>query len=101
MRQLPPPPPKYKPGAKVHELKAIILKHYAASTFNRFTSQPLPKMEGEYLSITTRPDATPVAVNKPYRVPKHWQDQVREGLENDVRMGIIEEVPVQKAGTAQ
>ena len=46
-RQLPPPPPKYKPGARVHELKAIILKHYAASTFNRFTSQPLPKMEGE------------------------------------------------------
>ena len=27
-------------------------------------------------------------------MPKHWQDQVREGLENDVRMGIIEKVPV-------
>ena len=94
MRQLPPPPPKYKPGAKVHELKAIILKHYAASTFNRCTSQPLPRMEGEYLSITRRPEVTPVAVHTPYRVPKHWQDQVREGLENDVRMGIIEKVPV-------
>merc|ERR1711888_439026 len=40
------------------------------------------------------PDVEPVAVHKPYTVPKHWQDQVKEGLEKDVRMGIIEEVPV-------
>ena len=50
--------------------------------------------EGEYLSITTRPEVTPVAMHKPYRVPKHWQAQVRELLENDVKMGIIEKVPV-------
>merc|ERR1712030_253086 len=77
----------------VHELKTIILNHYAASTFNRCTTQKLPKMEGEELTISTRSDIEPVAVHKPYTVPKHWQDQVKEGLEKDVRMGIIEEVP--------
>ena len=93
-RQLPPQPPEYIPGTPVHELKALILTHYAASTFNRCTSQRLPKMEGAHLSITTRPEAEPVAVHKPYTVPKHWQAQEREGLESDVRMGIIEKVPV-------
>merc|ERR1712082_148350 len=93
-RQLPPPPPEYIPGTPVHELKTIILNHYAASTFNRCTSQELPKMAGEELSISTRSDVEPVAVHKPYTVPKLWQDQVKDGLEKDVRMGIIEEVRV-------
>ena len=51
-------------------------------------------MVGEHLSITTRPEVIPVARHKPYRVPKHWQVQVREGVGNDVRMGITEKVPV-------
>ena len=36
-RELPPPPPVYPPGKPVHELKMLILRYYAASTFNRCT----------------------------------------------------------------
>ena len=35
-RQLPPPPPEYKPGTPVHELKTIILNHYAVSVLFSF-----------------------------------------------------------------
>ena len=40
------------------------------------------------------PDAAPVAHHAPVPVPAHWQEEVKAGLDRDVRLGVIEPVPV-------
>ncbi|CAG2189575.1 unnamed protein product [Mytilus edulis] len=40
------------------------------------------------------PKATPVACHTPVPVPLHWQDDVKASLDQDVRLGVIEPVPV-------
>ena len=39
-------------------------------------------------------DATPVAHHTSLPVPLHWQEEVKAGLDQDVRLGIIESVLV-------
>ena len=50
-------------------------------------------MTGKPMSITFRPDATPSAVHSPIPVPHHWKKAVKEALDRDVDLGIIEPVP--------
>ena len=38
--------------------------------------------------------ATPVAVHSPAPVPLHWEGPVKASLERDLRLGVIERVPV-------
>ena len=38
-------------------------------------------------------NAIPVCIHKAPPVPVHFQDQVKEGLDSDVRLGVIEPVP--------
>ena len=38
--------------------------------------------------------AKPGAVHSPAPVPRHWAQQVQAGLDRDVRLGVIERVPV-------
>ena len=40
------------------------------------------------------PQATPTAHHSPIPVPLHWQDEVKAGLHRDVRLGVLEPVPV-------
>ena len=80
-RELPPEPPEYNPNMSVLELRNVILSHYASSSFNRCTRQPLPKMRGEPMPIFTDPEATPVAAHTPIKVPTHWTDQVKADLD--------------------
>ena len=40
------------------------------------------------------PDTAPVAHHTPVQVPVHWQEEVKAGLDRDVRLGVIEPVPV-------
>ena len=35
----------------------------------------------------------PKAVHRPGVVPVHWMDQVREDLERDIALGVLERVP--------
>ena len=39
-------------------------------------------------------DATPVARHSPIPVAVHWQDEVKAGLDEDVRLGVLEKEPV-------
>ena len=48
------------------------------------------------LDIAFMEGAVPVAVHTPVSVPHHWKPEVKAGLDQDVKLGIIE--PVQ-AGT--
>ena len=45
------------------------------------------------MPIFTDPDSTLVAAHTPIKVPTHWADQVKVGLDRDAALGIIEPVP--------
>lgn len=97
IRQPPPPPPKIPFSATEDnrdKLKAFLLDHYKASTFNTCPHQPLPMMEGPPLRLNVDPNAEPTAYHKPIPVPLHWQEKVKAGLDQDVQLGVIEEVPI-------
>merc|ERR1712015_401059 len=76
------------------KLEQFILDYYAISVFNKCEHQQLPILSGEPMQILidkTRP--RPVPANKPSTVPQHWEIQVRNDVNRDVRLGVIEKVP--------
>ena len=89
-----PEPPQYVPGLSATELRKLIIKHYAASAFNKCTRQTLPMMRGDPLPIPVRKDAKPVAVHTPVPIPLHWEEKVKRDLLRDVSLGVIEPVPL-------
>ena len=46
------------------------------------------------LRLFMDPEAQPIAVHSPATVPRHWESSVQAGLERDLRLGVIERVPV-------
>ena len=97
-RQPPPQPPTALPFPATEEnrerLEKWLLDYYSSSAFNVCEHQPLPKMSGPPIRLMVDPDARPVAHHTPIPVPVHWQDEVKAGLDQDVRLGVIEPVPV-------
>ena len=97
-RQMPPPVPTKLPFAATKQnrkrLEEFLLNYYASSTFNTCTHQPLPMMTGKKLRLYIDKDAKPVAYHTPIPIPIHWRDDVKAGLDQDVRLGVIELVPV-------
>ena len=80
----------------VPRLEDWLLRHFSGSTFNTDRS-PLPVMEGEPHVIHLLPDAKPYACHTPASVPVHWAAEVKKQLDEDVRKGILEPVPVGEA----
>ena len=76
------------------EMKQYLLNRYKASTFNKCPHQELPKMEGPPIQIHVDPNATPVKFTKPAPVNLHWQKRVEEELERDIKLGVLECVPL-------
>ena len=98
-RQLPPSTPALMPcpgtAENVPKLKQFLLNRYASSTFNVCGHQPLPLLKGSPpLKLHVDPNARPRAVHTPAVVPLHWQAAVKEGLDRDERLGVIERVPL-------
>lgn len=97
-RSLPPPIPTslpYPPTEEYREkLESYLREHYRSSTFNTCEHQPLPLMGGPPLRLMIDPEATPTAHHSPIPVPFHWQDEVKAGLDRDVRLGVLEQVPI-------
>ena len=75
------------------QLKDWILKRYEASAFNVCPHQKLPVMSGPPLHFDIQEGARPVATHVPSPVPLHWQAKVKEGLDADVDLGVLEKVP--------
>jgi len=46
-----------------------------------------------------KPEATPKAHHTPIPVPLHWQDKIKAGLDEDVRLGVIEPVEIEEPVT--
>ena len=97
-RELPPPLPEKLPStataANHGKLRNFLLEHYKSSTFNTCEHQLLPMMEGPPRRLIINPTAEPVAVHTPIPVPIHWREEVKAALDKDVRLGVIEQVPV-------
>jgi len=51
-------------------------------------------MEGPPMRLMVDPDAEPTAYHTPIPVPIHWREEVKAGLDQDVRLGVIEQVPI-------
>lgn len=51
-------------------------------------------MTGPPLRLMIDPLATPTAHHNPIPVPLHWQDEVKAGLDRDVRLGVLQRVPI-------
>ena len=45
------------------------------------------------LGITFREGTRSIAVHTQVRLPQHWKKDVKEGLDQDMRLGNIEQVP--------
>ena len=98
-RQMPPKPPTKLPFPPMEEnvpkLKRWIEDHYSSSTFNKCEHAPLPMMRGSPpLKLHIDPNAKPIAVHKFSPVPVHFEEAVKNELDRDVKMGVLEKVPV-------
>ena len=98
IRELPLPPPDALPfpiyeGCR-EKLQQFLLDYYRSSTFNTCEHQQLPLMDCPPMRLMIDPDAKPVAHHRPVPVPLHWRDVVMDGLDQDVRLRVIEKVPI-------
>ena len=100
-RSLPPKRPQSLPfkinsNGDIEKLKGWLLNYYSASSFNTCTHQPLPKMHGPPLRLMIDPDALThhVPCHTPMVVPLYWMEEVKAGLDQDVRLGVIQPVPI-------
>ena len=50
-------------------------------------------MTGAPIKLHFKEGTIPYAVHTPIPVPHHWKEKVKEDLDRDVRLGIIEKVP--------
>ena len=81
------------------KLQNFLLDYYSASAFNACEHQPLPLVKGPPMRLMIDANADPLAHHSPIPVPVHWQKKVNADLDHDVRLGLIEAVPVGKPVT--
>jgi hypothetical protein len=102
VRELPPAGPVPLPCAATKEnlpkMKQFLLDRFAPSTFNVCEHQPLPLLKGSPpLELHVDPTARPIAVHTPAVVPLSWKKPVKAGIDRDIRLGVLEKVPVNTA----
>ena len=75
----------------IPKLKDFLIKSFP-KVFNKST--PFREMKCKPAKIHLKEGAKPTAVHTPIPVPIHWRDEIKQSLDEDVRNGIIEPVPV-------
>ena len=97
-RTKPPPIPTSLPypatEANREKLQQYLLDYYSSSTFNICEHQTLPLMVSRPMRLMIDPHANPTTHHSPIPVPLHWQDDIKAGLDRDVRLGVLEPVPI-------
>lgn len=97
-RTLPPLGPLPLPAPATEGNRGLLEQHlrdcFRSSTFNTCTHQALPMMAGPRLRLNIDPAAHPVAIHKASSIPIHWEARVKADLDRDVRLGVLEKVPV-------
>ena len=51
-------------------------------------------MDSPPIRLIIDPAASPTAYHSPIPVPFHWQDSVKASLDRDVRLGVLESIPI-------
>ena len=75
-------------------LEKWIIETYRSLVFNQCTCQVLLVVDSlPLLNLLVNPSVKPTAIHKPSQVPLHFMDEVREGLEKDVCLGVLESFP--------
>ena len=94
LRKTPPQRPSVLPmpctPANIDRMKEWLINTYAASTFNKCTHQTLPFIKAEPVKLHVDERAKPIAHHTPSIVPIHFRNKVKEGLDADERLGVIE-----------
>ena len=80
----------------VPRLEEWLLQHFSSSTFNT-AREPLPVMEGKPHHIHLAREAVPYVCHTPASVPKHWEKEVKDQLDEDIRRGVLQAVPAGEA----
>ena len=76
------------------KMRNWLLDRYASSTFNTCPHRPLQHMKGPPIEIhLDEEEAKPRVFNTAAPIPLHWQQQVKDDLDRDVALGVIERVP--------
>ena len=79
----------------LHILKQFLIDRYSSASFNICENQALPLLQSSPpLELHVDPSVKPVAVHRPAVVPIHWREAVKQGLLRDIRLGVIEKVPM-------
>lgn len=69
------------------------LSEFKSSAFNTCEEQPLQTMTGTPVDIKFKENAKPHAVHTAIPVAHHFKRKVKQGLDNDVKLHVIEPVP--------
>ena len=73
-------------------MKSFLVERYRASTYNTCQHQPLPMMHWPPMELFVQKDARPHAVYQPAVVPVNWEKMVKQDLDRDVALGVLEVV---------
>ena len=98
VRKKPPMRPNKLPFSPIPEnipkIKRWLIERFNSSTLNKCPHEKLPMMNSEPGVIHVDPEAEPTCVKTASSVPIHWRNEVKEQLEEDLALGVIERVPV-------
>lgn len=91
-----PPHPTSLPFPAIEEhrddFRKWLIDHYNSSIFNTCEHQTLPFMEGLPLKLNIKLNTSPVVMHTPIAVFFHWKDEVKSGLDRDIRLEVLEPV---------
>ena len=94
IRTKPPPRPDKLPYPATDEYRELLhywlLEYFESSAFNNCEHQKIPKLSGEPLIINFNDTYTPKAYHTPIPVPVYWRKEVKEGIDKDVDLGVLE-----------
>ena len=97
-RELPPPRPEKLPFESTpsnnEKMRNWLIDYYSTSTFYQCTHQLLPGMTGPKICLHVDNNAIPYAVHTPAPVSLHWQVAVKEQIDQDISIGVLEKVPI-------
>ena len=75
------------------KMKAWLWERFKSSTWNKCPHQVLKGVTGPLLKLHVDSDAKPTAIHVPSKVPLHWENKVKQQLQDDVNLGVLEKVP--------
>ncbi len=84
----------YEPTeGNISKFKTWLLEAFASSAFNQCPHEKLPEMTGESVKLHFKEGVTLYAAHGPIPIPHYWKQKVKDDIDRDKRLGIIEKVP--------